>query len=146
MATEESEFASGQGQKIFVTSKAPIPLGGPPSLPGGGHLPSREADHSPLFSAEVKNEWMSNSTPARSSWRGAYLFSDSQRPCHVSVAGLSERRPLFDPKSVRLGFLVAEVPLRLVFLRVLRTSPACFILPVLHTYAFGCHRSYRRLS
>ena len=40
-----------------------------------------------------------------------------------SVAGLSPRRPGFDPGSVHVGFVVDNVALGQVFLRVLRFSP-----------------------
>jgi hypothetical protein len=41
------------------------------------------------------------------------------RPCHRRfVAGLSLRRPWFDPGSVHVGFVVDRVALRQVFLRV----------------------------
>jgi len=37
------------------------------------NLPGREADHSPPFSAEVKNEWSYTSTLPDASWRGVQL-------------------------------------------------------------------------
>jgi hypothetical protein len=48
------------------------------------------------------------------------------------VAGLSSRRPGFDPGSVHVGFMVDSVALGHVFPRVLRFSPVSFIPPVLH--------------
>jgi hypothetical protein len=48
------------------------------------------------------------------------------------VAGLSPRKPEFDPGSVRVGFLVDKVALGQVFSRVLRFSPVNFIPPVFH--------------
>jgi hypothetical protein len=48
------------------------------------------------------------------------------------VAGLSPRRPGFDPGSVHVGFVVDKVALGQVFLQVLRFSPINFIPPVLH--------------
>jgi hypothetical protein len=50
------------------------------------------------------------------------------------VAGLSPRRPGFDPGSVNVGFVVDEVALGQVFLLVLRFSPVSIILLVLHTH------------
>ena len=43
------------------------------------------------------------------------------------VAGLSSRRPGFDPRSVHEGFMVEKVALRQVFVRVLRFYPVNFI-------------------
>jgi hypothetical protein len=48
------------------------------------------------------------------------------------AAGLSPRRPGFDPRSVHVGFVVDKVVLGQVFLRVLRFSPVSFIPPVLY--------------
>jgi hypothetical protein len=48
------------------------------------------------------------------------------------VAGLSPRRPGFDPKSVQVGYVVDKVALGQVFLRVLQFSPVNFIPLVLH--------------
>jgi hypothetical protein len=48
------------------------------------------------------------------------------------VAGLSPRRPGFDPGSVLVGFVVDKVALGQVSLRVLRFSPVNFIPSVLH--------------
>ena len=48
------------------------------------------------------------------------------------VAGLSPRRPWFDPGSVHVEFMVDKVALGQVFLRVLRFSPISVIPPVLH--------------
>jgi hypothetical protein len=48
------------------------------------------------------------------------------------VAGLSPRRPGFEPGSVHVGFVVEKVILIRVFPRVLRFSPVHFIPPVLH--------------
>ena len=48
------------------------------------------------------------------------------------VAGLSLRRPGFDPGSVHVGFVVDKVVLGQVFPRVLRFSPVNFIPPLLH--------------
>jgi hypothetical protein len=48
------------------------------------------------------------------------------------VAGLSPRRPVFDPGLVHVGFVVEKVALGQVFPRVLRFSPVNFIPPVLH--------------
>jgi hypothetical protein len=35
--------------------------------------PGREADHSPPYNAEIKNEWSYTSTPTTPSWRVAQL-------------------------------------------------------------------------
>jgi hypothetical protein len=48
------------------------------------------------------------------------------------VAGLSPRRPGFDPASVHVGFVVDKVALRQDFPRVLRFSPVNLIPLVLH--------------
>jgi hypothetical protein len=48
------------------------------------------------------------------------------------VAGLSPRRPGFDPGSVHVGFVVDKVALEQAFPRVLRFSPLNFIPPVFH--------------
>jgi hypothetical protein len=48
------------------------------------------------------------------------------------VAGLSPRRPGFDPGSFNVGFVVDRLALGQVFPRVLRFSPVSFIPPVLH--------------
>ena len=48
------------------------------------------------------------------------------------VAGLPPRRPVFDPGSANVGFVVDKVALGQVFPRVLRFSPVNFIPPVLH--------------
>jgi hypothetical protein len=48
------------------------------------------------------------------------------------VAGLSLRKPGFDPGSVYVGFVVDKVALGQVFPRVVRFSPVNFIPPVLH--------------
>jgi hypothetical protein len=48
------------------------------------------------------------------------------------AAGLPPRRPGFDPELVHVEFVVDEVALGQVFLRVLRFSPVSFIPPVLH--------------
>jgi hypothetical protein len=50
------------------------------------------------------------------------------------VAGLSPRRPGFDPRSVHMGFVVDKVALGLVFLPVLQFSPVSIIPPMLHTH------------
>ena len=49
-----------------------------------------------------------------------------------AMAQAVSRRPLIDPESVHVGFLVNKVALGQVFLRVLRFSPVNFIPPVLH--------------
>jgi len=50
------------------------------------------------------------------------------------VAGLSPRRPGFDPRPIRLSFVVEKVSLRPVLLLVLRFFPFDIIPPVLHTH------------
>jgi hypothetical protein len=47
----------------------------PEALSPGVKQPKREADHSPLCSAEVKNEWHCVSTSPMSSWRARRLLS-----------------------------------------------------------------------
>jgi hypothetical protein len=57
------------------------------------------------------------------------------------VAGLSQRRPKFDPKPVHVQFLVDEVALGQVVLSVLRIPSVSMISPMFHTrMAFICHR------
>ena len=48
------------------------------------------------------------------------------------VADPSPRRPGFDPRSVRVGFVVDRVALGPVFLRVRRFDPVSIIPPTLH--------------
>jgi hypothetical protein len=48
------------------------------------------------------------------------------------VAGLSPRRPGFDPGSVHVGFVVDKVALGQVFSRLLRFFPVNFKPPELH--------------
>ena len=48
------------------------------------------------------------------------------------VAGLSPRKPGFDPVSVYVGFVVEKVALGQVFPRVLRFYPVNLIPPVFH--------------
>jgi hypothetical protein len=48
------------------------------------------------------------------------------------VAGLSPRRPGFNPGSVHVEFEVDKVALGQVFPRVLRFSPVNFLPPALH--------------
>jgi hypothetical protein len=48
------------------------------------------------------------------------------------VAGLSPRRPGFDPGAVHVRFVGNKVALGQVFPRVLLFSPVNFITPVLH--------------
>jgi hypothetical protein len=48
------------------------------------------------------------------------------------AAGLSPRRPGFDPGSVHVGFIMDKVALGQVLPRVLRFSPVSFISLVLH--------------
>jgi hypothetical protein len=49
----------------------------------GGSFPGvqrqgREADHSPVTSAEVKKMWIYNPLPHTSSWRNAFTFTFTQ--------------------------------------------------------------------
>jgi len=48
---------------------------------------------------------------------------------------LPVRRIRFDPTSVHSGFVVDKVSFRPVVIRVLRSSPASIIPPILHTHA-----------
>jgi hypothetical protein len=68
---EGSELSPGKG-KVFLLSTSPRPTLGstqPPiqwvtgTLSQGVKQPGREADHSPLTSAKVKNIWSYRSTP-----------------------------------------------------------------------------------
>ena len=59
--------------------------------------------------------------------------------CHMAVpwlrrlvAGISPRRPGFDPGSAHVGFRVDKVELGHVFPRVLQFPPVNFIPPMLH--------------
>ena len=57
-----------------------------------------------------------------------------------SVAGLSPRRPVLDPRSVRMKFLMHKVALWLdVSLPVHQFSPVSTIPPMLHTHSFTYH-------
>jgi hypothetical protein len=69
------------------------------------------------------------------------IFTERSRSGSAAVpwlrrlaAGLPPRRSMFDPGSVRVGFVVDKVALGQVFPRVLRFSPVNFIPPVLHYY------------
>jgi hypothetical protein len=64
-------FDSRQGQEIFISSTASISALGPSqppiqwvpgSLSSGAKGLGREADHSPISSAEVRNKWIYTST------------------------------------------------------------------------------------
>jgi hypothetical protein len=61
--------------------------------------------------------------------------------CVVGRAMAQARRPLFDPGSVHVGFVLDKVALGKVFPRVLRFSPVNFILPVLHYTEKHHHQS-----
>jgi hypothetical protein len=50
-------------------------------------------------------------------------------------AGFSPRRPGIASRSVHVGFVLDEVALRQVFLRVLRFSPVIIIPPLLHIHS-----------
>jgi hypothetical protein len=66
-------------------------------------------------------------------WSIQETFWEMAVPClRRLVAGLSPRRPGFDPGSVNVGFVVDKVALGQVFLRVLRFSPVNFIPPAFH--------------
>ena len=71
------------------------------------------------------------------SWRDSCKPRENVSPGAVPwlrrlVAGLSSRRPGFDPGSVRVGFVVDKVALGQVFPRLLRFSPVNFTPRVLH--------------
>jgi hypothetical protein len=69
--------------------------------------------------------------PFKISWNSIMNYARAV-PWLSLVAGLSPRRPVFDPGSVHVGIVVDKVALGQVFLRVLRFSPVSFITPVLH--------------
>ena len=50
------------------------------------------------------------------------------------VAGLSLRRPRFDPRPVRVKYVVDELALGRIRLPVLLLCPVGVITPVVHTY------------
>lgn len=50
------------------------------------------------------------------------------------VVGLSPRMPVFDPRSVHVGFVVYKVALRKVIFSLLRFSPLSTILPLVNTH------------
>ena len=50
----------------------------------------------------------------------------------LSVNGLASRRPGFDPRSIPVGFVLDQVALRQVSVRVLRFYPVGIIAPLLH--------------
>jgi hypothetical protein len=56
------------------------------------------------------------------------------------VAGLSPPRPGFDPRSVRLRFVVQKVAMWQVSLPVLLFSSVSTIPPVVRAHSFICHR------
>jgi len=59
-----------------------------------------------------------------------------------SVDGLSERSPRFDLRPVHVEFVVDEVTMRHVFLRLLRLFAVSFTLSLtLHTITY--HRRYK---
>jgi hypothetical protein len=59
-------------------------------------------------------------------------WSNDRAMAQRLVAGLSTRRPGFDPGSVNVGFVMDKVALGQAFPRVLRFSPVNFIPSVLH--------------
>jgi hypothetical protein len=62
------------------------------------------------------------------------------------LAGLSPRRPGFDPGSVHVEFVVDKVALWQVFLRILRFSPVNFIPPVLEKQKKRPHHLHHRVA
>jgi hypothetical protein len=56
--------------------------------------------------------------------------------CQRSVAGLPWRRLCFDPRSVRVRFVVDEVAMGQVSFRALRFSDVSEIPPMLHTHLY----------
>ena len=63
---------------------------------------------------------------------GCSLFSPSHGSRQL-LAGHSPHRNAFEPRPVRLGFVVDKVPLGQVLLRVLLFSPVSIVPPMLHT-------------
>jgi hypothetical protein len=83
--SERSGFSSQQGQEIFLFFKVSRPSLRPSltraqripkALPSKVKRPGREADHSLLSGAEVKNEWRCNPLPYTPSWHvlGQFYF------------------------------------------------------------------------
>ena len=66
LTTDGTWFDCRQGCEVCLNSEAPRPALGPPSLLfnvcRGVNRPGREADHSPVTYARVKNEWSYTST------------------------------------------------------------------------------------
>jgi hypothetical protein len=69
-------------------------------------------------------------------------FTNAVPRLRPSVAGLSPRRPVFDPRSVHVRFVVHEVALGQISLPVLQFSPVSIIPPMLHTHSFTYHPRY----
>lgn len=60
-----SEIRFPADERYFLPFKRSDPLWGPPGQSVfGRERPEREIDHSPLSTAEIKNEWRVTSTPA----------------------------------------------------------------------------------
>jgi hypothetical protein len=62
------------------------------------------------------------------------------------IAGLSARRPGFNPWTVHVKCLVDAVYFVFVSLRRLWFLPVSIIPPMLHTRSFTCHRRYTTLA
>jgi len=66
------------------------------------------------------------------------MFTSMQSVLCRALQWLSERRPGFNPRPIRVGFVVYEVTVILV--RLLRLSSVTVIPPTLHTHASICQR------
>jgi hypothetical protein len=105
--TGRSEFDSqqGQGRDIFLFVIAPRPVLEPTQPPvcwvQGIKRPVREADHSPLSSAEVKNAWYYTFTPQYVFMPcGTYLSKGTALLCLVT---LQDRDPWWTLVNTPLG-------------------------------------------
>jgi len=70
------------------------------------------------------------------------------RPCQGSgdcFAGLPPQRPEFDPRSVRVRFVVDKMALVQAFIRVFRSSPVSIIPPLLH-FHLNLHVAFTRAN
>jgi hypothetical protein len=73
-----------------------------------------------LSTAYVTNRWRSGWSRIKIQWKAVPWFMRL-------VAGLLQRRPVFDPGSLQLRFVVHKVALRQVYLRVIRCPPVYII-------------------
>jgi hypothetical protein len=103
-------------QTVSGSHTAPYPVGTRGSFPGD-KATRYEADHSPPFSAEVKNSWGYNSKPPASSWRFNCLRTSKVKvtlslcfnwaPCYEGVLGRGVISPHFLDLDTRWRLVVS---------------------------------------